>query len=1502
MNDNPLKDLFDSPDVTQEGIQAGKPKQFNEADFQNWYVKHATKWGLNPNPDDPKHHYNYRAAYEAGVEPDQSGHWPSQFKDPHHPNRFVDGIDTVTGSPIKKPDDNPLTALFAQPQQPSPQMIEPEEEGQWEGWVKPAMKEIGRGATVGAGETAMALASPFITWPAAKLSGLVHSIWGGEAARAAEEDVMATGYQPITPEAQKSVELVAKLFHYGLWPARKAGEELTKMGYSRLGYYLETAGELAEFGLMGAAGKAVKPKGGPIKAKGVGRHPTAEALEAVKEPRHRALRPTAERPLGELVKRETKIDADILKKVVEKIEEMEPKPKELVKKKLSELSDHALKAEIKKRTGQEKEAAQVELKGRMAPTKALEVSKIPPRIKEKPKEVGKVAKEPWEMSRGKYADAVYDEIMEIGPATQLKHANKVHLAAVQQAIKEGKITSHPDYPELGKKAKKVRKPFVQKRTPNTLIGWIDATGGIREKTLPGEMQDLFWTRDARGKKVRVKGFPRTILNNKRGRGLDEIVDEAKSAGFDVKNVDHLIELMEKDRQGLVSRREKDRVHTVRKAQEMVDEMTDEEYYGQLTEHYKNEKGQEGLTKNEYADFERSVGRTTKGKIAKEVAKEAEFNRLSDQIVQDEYSKLSEEVKPTQATLIKKEAPFVLKGEEPPPKLVGKELTIYRGEGAYQKGDRYYSPDKEWTRQFTQSGRDQEIKVATIPTDRIYKPKKLPRATSETEFDAAIKEAKEKGYGAVWFDEGPRQPNSVYVIDKNILHKPKKAVIPTEKIPTATKGEQVSLIKKKGEQVTIGEKIEEVGKKAPSTTLEFFPGFQKMYEAWAKRMKARKAKEREPKIDVRVFDTGKIVKQRKFLVEVDEPTNTLFGKRRLKKRISAKAPPIYEGEAKVLRKIPDLPKEFLDYKLQNPPRVFDQLGPDYKELFYRPILEGRDRVARGNEIFQNKIKQLRKGVPFKSNKRLQIYAIAQQYGGKARLAAQGIKEIPRLTGKERAIYHEGERIYRTLYLRLNEARRLSGKAPFPSVKHYAPFIHDLGLIDQMGFNPIFDKPMIINELFLKLKTTPFRHAKPRAEFVPQKLNLDYFDVMQRYGYSAINHIQMSPSIAKLREYMLTFGKDKWKMIDHAPQTAEWLNAWINFQAGQTPFRLPAVLERGLRKLNKNALYAILSWNARSALIQPSAMLQAYVMLGEKYTAYGIESLLHPSKRNFALEKSKHLKSRDFDVAYKDAFDLIKGGKIMEGQKTVGKLGLKLLKILDMETAKATWQGAYQKATKELKYTEAKAIQYADDITIKTQASGAPQDVAPIQRTVLGKTATLFQTFVINEWNFMIKDVLGYKKAEVSKAQAGKNIIRFLIGTTLINAFYEDVLGLNSPYPSPINAYQYAKEQGKEPLELTWAVIRELVEKVPIIGGARYRGSIAGASLEAVGKVVKGQKLPETVGTLIGVPGTIQAGKTLRARKRGESLYGQIVGAYTKDKNKLRKPEYIGFTPFNALREF
>lgn len=72
----------------------------DERAFRAWYTDRAKRLGLNPNPDDPKHFYDYRAAFMEGAEPDQTGHWPSTFKREGHPRLVVDGIDTRTGQPV----------------------------------------------------------------------------------------------------------------------------------------------------------------------------------------------------------------------------------------------------------------------------------------------------------------------------------------------------------------------------------------------------------------------------------------------------------------------------------------------------------------------------------------------------------------------------------------------------------------------------------------------------------------------------------------------------------------------------------------------------------------------------------------------------------------------------------------------------------------------------------------------------------------------------------------------------------------------------------------------------------------------------------------------------------------------------------------------------------------------------------------------------------------------------------------------------------------------------------------------------------------------------------------------------------------------------------------------------------------------------------------------------------------------------------------------------------
>lgn len=69
-------------EITKTTLSSEEEKQ-----FQKDYTTFATQMGLNPNPDDPQHYYNYRRLWkeEGGFNPDKEGHLPSKYKLPGHP-------------------------------------------------------------------------------------------------------------------------------------------------------------------------------------------------------------------------------------------------------------------------------------------------------------------------------------------------------------------------------------------------------------------------------------------------------------------------------------------------------------------------------------------------------------------------------------------------------------------------------------------------------------------------------------------------------------------------------------------------------------------------------------------------------------------------------------------------------------------------------------------------------------------------------------------------------------------------------------------------------------------------------------------------------------------------------------------------------------------------------------------------------------------------------------------------------------------------------------------------------------------------------------------------------------------------------------------------------------------------------------------------------------------------------------------------------------------------
>jgi ribosomal protein S18 acetylase RimI-like enzyme len=104
------------------------------------------------------------------------------------------------------------------------------------------------------------------------------------------------------------------------------------------------------------------------------------------------------------------------------------------------------------------------------------------------------------------------------------------------------------------------------------------------------------------------------------------------------------------------------------------------------------------------------------------------------------------------------------------------LTVYQGLNVYNKASQFFTTDKEWARQFTQSGQDSEIRIGKINPSVIYQKDPLPEATDEKQIDVALEEAKAAGYLAIWINEGRNEPPGILVIDMKAVKIHKQSMI------------------------------------------------------------------------------------------------------------------------------------------------------------------------------------------------------------------------------------------------------------------------------------------------------------------------------------------------------------------------------------------------------------------------------------------------------------------------------------------------------------------------------------------------------------------------------------------------------------------------------------------------------------------------------------------------------------------------------------------------------
>jgi hypothetical protein len=373
-------------------------------------------------------------------------------------------------------------------------------------------------------------------------------------------------------------------------------------------------------------------------------------------------------------------------------------------------------------------------------------------------------------------------------------------------------------------------------------------------------------------------------------------------------------------------------------------------------------------------------------------------------------------------------------------------------------------------------------------------------------------------------------------------------------------------------------------------------------------------------------------------------------------------------------------------------------------------------------------------------------------------------------------------------------------------------------------------------------------------------------------------------------------------------AHELRQWVNFSTGHMApsairYTLPPAAKKVAEAINRNIATAVLSANFRSAFIQPSSLRNSFVELGRRWLWEGAQRSLVPGRSVYE-KLSRVLPGREFDIhaaAVKEG-PATTWGKAQDIKMKVAQWGITPLTFLDYQSAKITGEGAYAKATAAkaeggLGLTGKEAIIYADDIVTKTQASAAPRDVSPIQRTLEGKMATMFQTFVLNEWNFLSKHALGWKNEKMGNSERFAKIMRMVVATAVVNVIMEDVLKMRSPFPTPEHAILQGLKSGAgvgaAATEAGW----EMLEQIPVVGGtlrwstdrktmypavAQAYGDVArlaGKTKRAISEGDLSVFQPEDLSAplrLMGIPGVGQVEKSMRRREQGGTWKQSILG--------------------------
>ncbi len=635
------------------------------------------------------------------------------------------------------------------------------------------------------------------------------------------------------------------------------------------------------------------------------------------------------------------------------------------------------------------------------------------------------------------------------------------------------------------------------------------------------------------------------------------------------------------------------------------------------------------------------------------------------------------------------------------------------------------------------------------------------------------------------------------------------------------------------------------------------------------------------------------------------------------------------------------------------REFDKInGTDTASIYLDFLARDKKRKVESDAIkSQLKVLMKQKDV---SNMRLKAFtAVRDDPAARQNIESRGVKIPERLTPGEQLTDAYGRRHYDQMYANLNQVRKLIGEEPIPYRFDYVTFARVDEYFNAAGTDMIRAKWSMWRDALLSINESAVKSANPKAEairaakeledarrltgpnrhykstFFPhlkrQKLaekpiSLDYAKDFSTYLERAKKYEHLGPLVAKIREmtgdWTTGFHKkgtpQKFKLRDTAPNFSDQLGRFADNLTGASnrsqigDVKIPRSVDKVIEGLTRNVAVATLGGSVRAALIQGSANLLTATMIGPKAVGNGMKMWFDPKWRAFAMRESNHLPNRTPDVVVDDLAASIMNtnpqgfaGKGAKAFKRSQELSFYMLQTHDLATAQMGWLGSYHKARAE-GLNHKQSVRFADEVIVSTHADASKGGRSALQRTPLGRSLTLFQTFNLNEFAFITREVLttknmtiaGRRPSDISQKEANgerlRRITTLIMGTMAFNTFFEEVIGINTPLPSPIRSMINALLRDEGVAQGAFDAGLSVLSQLPIVGssfefGSAPIGGAAAAVLDDLTDITSSKKGPTQPlavvgGKLTGVAGTNQLKKSVRAYQNGGNPFDVFVGTW------------------------